>query len=645
MSENRRNRHKGAGGKSGSGTRSSAPQSLSAVRADRAVDALTPAFVRWFEEVSPGSAVAALECLEPIKAVLGRYMDTTAAADVTNLEPFGLSVAVSDEILANLDDAGEDADATADEAGVLESTTYVIHSVGAFVEFLVETGRWTGSADQLAAVMDFLDTTGEDDGGAGFIDVPQIPDEEALTVFSELPLIQRATALLRWIGEGKPVTATGALRLRDIEAAAACVGVTVRGAAQRSGSPLPGTAGSEGPVPTVRSMYEVPLLAQLWTTLEAAEFIEIKSTKVVPTADSGVFLAGGPSERLEELVFFVDQFLDTAVLGGDPAQPWERTLSAMQASLLLAAATAEPPEKARLLAAPEHSPEAERSMAALLNAVAMTRLEELADLGLLTIDTHFRVPPALIRCIANVFDDDLVLADLGLGHASDDAEFEPTAQSYTVPETTPPNPALAAVREAPRPSKTPILQLKIMLNNSKPPVWRRVLVPAGMPLPQLHQVIQALFGWFDYHLHEFRTGGIRGPAYAPVNLAGDNDSYGDASRDESKVTIGELLPAAGSTLSYTYDFGDNWVLAIKAEKVLPDDDGGQLPRCTAGRGAAPAEDSGGTWGWANVVQAVNDPRHEEHKEYREWLGMLPGDTLDPKAFDVDEANKDLADLF
>jgi hypothetical protein len=96
-------------------------------------------------------------------------------------------------------------------------------------------------------------------------------------------------------------------------------------------------------------------------------------------------------------------------------------------------------------------------------------------------------------------------------------------------------------------------------------------------------------------------------------------------------------------MGYTYDFGDNWMLAITVEKVLADD-GGQLPRCTAGRGMAPAEDSGGTWGWANIVQAVNDPRHEDHTEYREWLGMLPGDTLDPKAFNVEEANQDLADF-
>ncbi|MDI3213979.1 plasmid pRiA4b ORF-3 family protein [Arthrobacter sp. AL12] len=648
MSKNGRNRHKtrGAGGP---GTHASAPRSLSAVRADRAVDALTPAFVRWFEEVSPGSAVAALECLEPIKAVLGRYMDTTAAADVTSLEPFGLSVAVSDEILAALDAADDLAGAAAAEIG--GSTHFVVHSVGAFVEFLVETGRWSGSADQLAAVMDFLDTTAEADGGGGLIDVPEIPDDAALAAFSGLPLIRRATALLEWIGEGKPVTATGALRLRDIEAAAACVGVAVKGGTKRSGSPLPGTAGSAGPVPTVRSMYEVPLLAKLWNALEAAEQIKITSTKVVPSADSGVFLAGGPSERLQELVFFVDEFLNTAVLGWDPAQPWEGTVSGLQASLLLAAATSDPPEKARVLAAPDNAPPAERAMAGLLTGVAMGRLEELAELGLLTIDTHFRVPPPLIRCIANVFDDDWVLADLGIGQVPDDAdvdltEFEPggvgpTEHNPADPETTFPAPALAAVRDAPRTAETPILQLKITLNDSQPAIWRRVLVPAGMPLPQLHQVIQAVFGWQDYHLHEFRVGGVRGTAYAPVNPDGDNDFYGEASRDESTARVGELLPAAGSSMGYTYDFGDNWVLAVKAEKILAAD-AGQLPRCTAGRGMAPAEDSGGTWGWANIVQAVNDPHHEGHQEYREWLGMLPGDTLDPKAFDLDEANQDLA---
>ena len=414
MSKNR-NKGKGSGkGKGAAGTKTSAPQSLSAVRAERAVDALTPAFVRWFEEGSPGSAAAALECLEPIRAVIGRYMDVTAAADLTSLEPAGLAAAVSDEIVAM--DAGG---AFPDEAAVREEAIFVRDAMAAFIDFLEETGRWSGSGDQLAVIRDVLDTAAADGGGWGFIDVPDIPDAQALEVFSGLPLIQRATALLQWIGEGRPVTATGALRLRDIEEAAACVGVAVKGGAKSAGSPLPGTAESANDVPSVRSMYEVPLLADIWNALEAAELIQIRSTKVVPFPDSGGFLAGGPSERLEEFEFFTDCFLRAAVLEYDPAQQWEIALSGLQTSILMAAATQDPPEKQRVLAAPDHAPAADTAMIRLLTDLAVSRLEALAELGLLTIDTHFRIPPALIRCIANVFDDDWVLDELGLSDYPD----------------------------------------------------------------------------------------------------------------------------------------------------------------------------------------------------------------------------------
>ena len=431
MSKNGRNRHKGkgAGGTGRPGTRSSTPQSLSTFRAERAVDALTPAFVRWFEEGSPGSAAAALDCLTPIKAVMARYMEGTPAADVTSLEPGGLAVAVEAEILATVDAIGALAGATAVEESVREITGFVVDTVRAFIEFLVETGRWSGSADQLAEVIEHFTATAtatdDDGGGWGLVDVPDVPDQQALEAFSGLPLIRRVTALLQWIGEGKPVTSTGAVRQRDIEAAAASVGVVVRGGTKRAGSPLPGTGSPADHVPTVRSMYDVPLLALLWTTLETAELIEITATKVVPTADAGDFLAGGPSDRLAELVFIVDQYLTAAVLDWNPAQPWERMISGLQVSILLAAATADPPEKARVLATAEHAPEAERAMAGLLTGVVMRRLDELAELGLLTIDTHFRVPRALIRCIANVFDDDRVLAGLGLGEAPEDAGLEP----------------------------------------------------------------------------------------------------------------------------------------------------------------------------------------------------------------------------
>ncbi|WP_090578316.1 hypothetical protein [Arthrobacter sp. ov407] len=68
-----------------------------------------------------------------------------------------------------------------------------------------------------------------------------------------------------------------------------------------------------------------------------------------------------------------------------------------------------------------------------------------------------------------------------------------------------------------------------------------------------------------------------------MNPAGEDEIYGDASRDEATATVGELLPAVGSTMAYTYDFDDNWVHGIRVEKILADDDGAQLPRGSAGR--------------------------------------------------------------
>lgn len=47
-----------------------------------------------------------------------------------------------------------------------------------------------------------------------------------------------------------------------------------------------------------------------------------------------------------------------------------------------------------------------------------------------------------------------------------------------------------------------ILRVKVILRGvAKPPVWRRLLVPAGFRLDRMHNAIQAAMGWQDYHLH------------------------------------------------------------------------------------------------------------------------------------------------
>ncbi|XAS68515.1 plasmid pRiA4b ORF-3 family protein [Micrococcaceae bacterium Sec5.7] len=154
---------------------------------------------------------------------------------------------------------------------------------------------------------------------------------------------------------------------------------------------------------------------------------------------------------------------------------------------------------------------------------------------------------------------------------------------------------IPAAKKPPRKKPTAgatAFQLKIQLKGSKPPIWRRVLVPGSMRLSELHEVIQSVFEWQGYHLHSF-----------------------------------EVSP--GSTT---------------LEKIVPTVNGQDYPCCTGGRGAAPSEDSGGVWGWAEKVEAANDPAHEEHDEIRDWLGLAAGETLDPKAFDVAEADDELDHL-
>jgi len=40
-----------------------------------------------------------------------------------------------------------------------------------------------------------------------------------------------------------------------------------------------------------------------------------------------------------------------------------------------------------------------------------------------------------------------------------------------------------------------------------PMIWRRLVVPSGNTLADLHYAIQIAFAWTDYHLHRFRIRG------------------------------------------------------------------------------------------------------------------------------------------
>jgi integrase/recombinase XerD len=71
------------------------------------------------------------------------------------------------------------------------------------------------------------------------------------------------------------------------------------------------------------------------------------------------------------------------------------------------------------------------------------------------------------------------------------------------------------------------------------------------------------------------------------------------------------------------------------EKIMPMEPGKQYPLCLAGARACPPEDCGGDWGYVELLEILNDPRHERHAEMTEWLGR----PFDPEAFDLNHTDQ------
>jgi hypothetical protein len=125
-----------------------------------------------------------------------------------------------------------------------------------------------------------------------------------------------------------------------------------------------------------------------------------------------------------------------------------------------------------------------------------------------------------------------------------------------------------------------VLDLRIDLDRFRPPVWRRVRLPAATTLTELHEIIQILFEWDGDHLHVFTVDGAH---YA------DPFYELDGCADSDQFTLAAALPRPGARLSYRYDLGDCWDHTVLLESGNPAASPTR-PVCTGGRGDAPVED-------------------------------------------------------
>ena len=177
-----------------------------------------------------------------------------------------------------------------------------------------------------------------------------------------------------------------------------------------------------------------------------------------------------------------------------------------------------------------------------------------------------------------------------------------------------------------------IFQFKITLLDIKPAIWRKIQV-RDCTLGDLHEHIQAAMGWENYHLHQFS---IDGEQYGPPSP--DDFDIGMEMIDEDGVLLSGLLPKSGKKTNwiYEYDFGDGWRHEVEFEGYPPMEKGTKFPMCLEGERACPPEDVGGPWGFADYLEALADPKHEQHEELLEWRGPF-----DPEAFDAKKATKEM----
>ncbi|MCF8078765.1 MAG: plasmid pRiA4b ORF-3 family protein [Desulfobacterales bacterium] len=172
-----------------------------------------------------------------------------------------------------------------------------------------------------------------------------------------------------------------------------------------------------------------------------------------------------------------------------------------------------------------------------------------------------------------------------------------------------------------------VYRLRIELEDIDPPVWRRILIPAGATFRDLHAAIQVAMGWEDAHLHRFE---VRDPNTGQKTFIGrplKDDGWEDNVRPGWQYGISDFIGPETPQCRYVYDYGDNWTHRIRLEETLPSEPEKTYPVCLEGERACPPEDVGGPAGYEDLLGILQDPRNERYEEILEMIG-----DFDPEHF-------------
>lgn len=174
-----------------------------------------------------------------------------------------------------------------------------------------------------------------------------------------------------------------------------------------------------------------------------------------------------------------------------------------------------------------------------------------------------------------------------------------------------------------------VLQFKITLLETDPPIWRRIQVPDYYTFYDLHVAIQDAMGWLDSHLHDFKIQPLRRACLgirieSPFAL---DDLEEAAPLLTTEVAVEDFIQEPGDRALYTYDYGDDWRHDVLFEGTCPREPGKKYPVCLAGELAGPPEDCGGVPGYYDCIEALKNRDNSEGT--LDWLGRWKPDRFNP----------------
>ncbi|ADO77299.1 plasmid pRiA4b ORF-3 family protein [Halanaerobium praevalens] len=196
--------------------------------------------------------------------------------------------------------------------------------------------------------------------------------------------------------------------------------------------------------------------------------------------------------------------------------------------------------------------------------------------------------------------------------------------------------------------------LKVELELGEYQAWRKVIVPLNYTFRELHNILQQLYNWQDYHLHDFfiyskekdatknwnhdeyhKDGykAILSLAMNQENFEYNRDQLNFAAEDfeqavENEVKLKDVLPAR---IKYIYDYGDNWHHYLETVEII-DDYNKNTPSFLEGEGTAPPEDVGG---FSEFMRIISNPDDEEYESMVEWAESQRFEEYNPEIIKTD----------